>query len=221
MEGFGYTVIRSDRKTLAIRVLADGSVEVRAPLRMPAGEIEKFLKEKEKWILKHREEAEKRLPESVEPRKILYKGMWKDIRPSEENKVWFDGEFFYAPPELDSDSLRYAMEDLMKKLAKRELIPMVYLLAAAADRRPERVIITGAKTKWGSCSDGKNINLSWRLLAAPIPEIEYVIIHELCHLKEMNHSADFWSLVETYVPDWRQRRERLTQVQAWLGAYYG
>ena len=221
MEGFTYTVIRSDRKTLAIRVLADGSVEVRTPLRVPKEEIEKFLKEKENWIRKHREEAEKHRPESVEHRKILFKGVWKEIRPAEEYKVWFDGEFFYAPAELDPYSLRYTMEDLMKKLAKRELVPMVYLLSAAVGVRPERVTITGAKTKWGSCSDGKNINLSWRLMAAPVQEIEYVIFHELCHMKEMNHSADFWALVEKYVPDWRERREKLTQVQAWLTAYYG
>lgn len=221
MEGFAYTVIRSDRKTLAIRVLADGSVEVRAPLRLPAVEIEKFLKEKENWIRKYRAEAEKRQPETVDLRKILYKGMWKEIRPLEGYGVCFDGEFFYAPAQLEADSLRCTLEDLMKKLAKRELIPMVYQLADTLGVRPERVSITGAKTKWGSCSDGKNINLSWRLLAAPVQEIEYVIIHELCHMKEMNHSADFWALVEKSVPDWRERREKLTQVQAWLGAYYG
>ena len=220
MENLPYTVIRSDRKTLAIQVLADGSVVVRSPRKMPAEEIERFLQEKEAWILKHRENARNRVQETVDPRKILYKGVWKNILPTEENRVYFDGEFFYAPTDLDADSLRLTMENLMKKLAKMELVPMVYMLAATLQVSPRRVTITGAKTKWGSCSDGKNINLSWRLMAAPADAIKYVIIHELCHMREMNHSGDFWSLVEQYEPDWQKKREKLSQTQGWLDAYF-
>ena len=86
--------------------------------------------------------------------------------------------------------------------------------------QPQRITVTGAKTKWGSCSDGKNINLSWRLLTAPVDVIEYVIIHELCHMREMNHSRRFWALVEQHVPEWRGKREKLSQVQVWLDAYF-
>ncbi|MBQ8401895.1 MAG: M48 family metallopeptidase [Clostridia bacterium] len=221
MSEIEYTLIRSDRKTTAIRILTDGRIEVRAPKRLPVQEIERFLEEKRNWIEKHRQTMLERIPADVDPRKILYKGLWKTIKPTEERRVYFDGEFFYAPTDMDPDSLRLTMENLMKKLAKTELVPMVYLLAAGLQVSPRRVTVTGAKTKWGSCSDGKNISLSWRLLAAHPREIEYVIIHELCHMKEMNHSAAFWEMVERYVPDWRDKREKLTGVQAWLEAYYG
>ena len=221
MSEIEYTLIRSDRKTTAIRVLTDGSVEVRAPRRLPVGEIERFLTEKRNWIEKHRQDMLERFPTDLDPRKVLYKGTWKIIRPLGENILLFDGEFFYAPAEWEKARLRDAMVDVMKKLAKAELISMTRRIAAEMGLQPERITITGAKPKWGSCSDGKNISLSWRLLAAHPKEIEYVIIHELCHMKEMNHSAAFWNIVERYVPDWRERREKLTGVQAWLEAYYG
>jgi len=215
-----YTLIRSDRKTTAIRVLTDGSVEIRAPRRLPKREIERFLEEKRNWIETHRKAMLERYPTDLDPRKILYKGVWKGIRPSDDDRLLFDREFFYAPADWEEEKLKSALQEMMKKLAKRELVPLVHGLAAEMGVEPAKVSVTGARTKWGSCSGAKNINLSWRLMAAPADVIEYVIWHELCHMKEMNHSARFWALVEKRVPDWRQRRERLTEVQSWLDAYY-
>jgi len=215
-----YTLVRCDRKTTAIRVLTDGSVEVRAPRRLPVQEIERFLNEKKDWIEKHRQIMQERYPLHLEPRKILYKGNWKTIRPLMENKILFDGEFFYAPENWSDAELKAAVEDILKKLARSELIPLTRQIAKHVGVEPQRISVTGAKTKWGSCSDGKNINLSWRLLAAPVDAIEYVIIHELCHTREMNHSRKFWALVEASVPDWREKRDKLSQVQVWLDAYF-
>ncbi|MBQ3176289.1 MAG: M48 family metallopeptidase [Clostridia bacterium] len=220
MSEIEYTLVRSDRKTTAIRVLTDGSVEVRAPRRLPVQEIERFLSEKKDWIEKHRRIMRERYPLDLEPRKILYKGKWKTILPLGENKILFDGEFFYAPEHWSDAELKKAVEEILKKLARSELIPLTRQIALHVGAEPQRITVTGAKTKWGSCSDGKNINLSWRLLAAPVDAIEYVIIHELCHMREMNHSERFWALVEQHVPDWRKKREKLSQVQVWLDAYF-
>jgi len=215
-----YTLIRSDRKTTAIRVLTDGSVEIRAPRRLSVTEIERFLEEKRNWVESHRQAMLERFPTDTDPLKILYKGCWKDIRPTKENRLLFDGEFFYAPPEWDVVTLQTALTDMMKKLARKELIPLTFRMAEKYGLHPERVSITGAKTKWGSCSGGKYINLSWRLMAAPPDTIAYVICHELTHLQEMNHGPAFWKLLESRVPDWRTHRERLAGVQSWLDAYY-
>lgn len=215
-----YTLIRSDRKTTAIRVLTDGSVEVRAPRRLPVKEIERFLEEKRDWIEKHRQIMLERFPKDIDPRRILYKGNWKTIRPTEENRLIFDGEFFYAPVSWNGDAIRAALPELMKKLAKQDLPPRMERISCKMGIRPERFTITSAKTKWGSCSNAKNISLSWRLMAAPTDTIECVICHELCHMTEMNHSPRFWALMEKWYPDWRRHREVLSQVQAWLDAYY-
>jgi len=69
-----------------------------------------------------------------------------------------------------------------------------------------RVRIKNQKTRWGSCSAKRNINLNMRLMMAPDGAIDYVIIHELCHLRELNHSAAFWALVESYCPEFRHWR---------------
>lgn len=220
MHEIEYTLIRTDRKTTAIRVLTDGSVEVRAPRRLSVQEIERFLNDKKDWIEKHRRIMQERYPLHLETRKILYKGNWKTILPLKENRILFDGEFFYAPEHWSDGELKAAVEDILKKLARSELIPLTRQIALHVGVQPQRITVTGAKTKWGSCSDGKNINLSWRLLTAPVDVIEYVIIHELCHMQEMNHSRRFWALVEQHVPEWRGKREKLSQVQVWLDAYF-
>ena len=79
-----------------------------------------------------------------------------------------------------------------------------------------RLSIRGAKTRWGSCSQKGNLNFNWKLLMVPEPVIDYVIIHELAHLKEMNHSKKFWSLVTQYCPIWRKHRRWLKDHQAEL-----
>ena len=74
---------------------------------------------------------------------------------------------------------------------------------------PKSYRIRDIKYAWGSCSTKKNITLSLKLAGKERPLIEYVILHELCHLKYMNHSKDFWNLVETYMPDYKERRKKL------------
>jgi predicted metal-dependent hydrolase len=71
--------------------------------------------------------------------------------------------------------------------------------------------LKGHRSLWGSCSRTRNLNFNWRLVMTPIPVIEYVVIHELAHLKEMNHSPRFWRIVESYCPEWRARRQWLTE----------
>jgi hypothetical protein len=74
---------------------------------------------------------------------------------------------------------------------------------------PCKVVIKDQKTRWGSCSKKGNINLNWRLIMAPLHVIDYVVVHELCHLKVMNHSKDFWNLVESIQPNNHERRRWL------------
>ncbi len=81
-----------------------------------------------------------------------------------------------------------------------------------------RLTIRGAKTRWGSCSQKGNLNFNWKLMMAPEPVIDYVIIHELAHLKEMNHSRKFWELVAEHCPKWRNHRKWLKGHEAELAA---
>jgi predicted metal-dependent hydrolase len=71
----------------------------------------------------------------------------------------------------------------------------------------KRITIRDQKSRWGSCSQKGNLNFNWRLIMAPPPVLEYVIVHELCHLREMNHSAAFWKWVAGYSPNWKEQRK--------------
>lgn len=72
-----------------------------------------------------------------------------------------------------------------------------------------RICIKDVRSRWGSCSSKRNLNFNWRLILTPMEVLDYVVVHELCHLKEMNHSRDFWALVEGILPDYEKRRKWL------------
>jgi len=92
------------------------------------------------------------------------------------------------------------------------------ILKEKVDRQSQRMVVDynkmrlkGQKTLWGSCSRKNNLNFNWRLLMTPEPVIDYVVVHELSHLKEMNHTKKFWQVVAIYCPEWQQHRKWLKE----------
>ena len=175
-----YSLVRTDRKTLAIYIRPGGLVEVRAPRRCPKRDIERFLAEKAGWIAEKQALVRSRAP--------------RPIRPGPDP----------------------ATEAQMRKKAKEILPQKIACFAPQMGVSPARVTVTGARTRWGSCSGKGNLCFSWRLMLAGEDEIDYVVVHELAHLREMNHSPRFWAVVEAVLPDHKQRRLRLKQLQAAL-----
>ena len=212
-----YTLTRSKRKTLALYV-RDGTIEVRAPLKMSQSEIDKFIATKEKWI------ADK-LAQSLinmEQRKafvldygdmILYRGKRYPIAAKEGNRIGFDDTVFYMPPNLPPEEIKAVCVQIYRLLARRDLTNKTIDFAKIMDVPPSQVKISGAKTSWGSCSNKKSINFSWRLIMAADDVINYVVVHELAHLIEMNHSERFWAIVEGVLPDYQERQKRLKELQ--------
>ena len=94
-------------------------------------------------------------------------------------------------------------------LAKELLPGRVEHFAALTGLKPKSVKISSAKTRFGSCSSKGGVCFSWRLMSYPEQAVDYVVLHELCHLRHMDHSREFYALVERYMPDWKQRRELL------------
>lgn len=109
-----------------------------------------------------------------------------------------------AHPEPDEAEIQGLMA-----LARAVLPGRVEHFSALTGLKPASIRIGGAKTRFGSCSSRGSINFSWRLMAYPPEAVDYVVLHELCHLRHMNHSRDFYALIEHYMPDWRLRREML------------
>ena len=151
----------------------DGSVLVRAPRRMPAAEIDRFVAVHEDWIRTHREKMQRRAA--------------------------FDEEHFSTPEQIAA----------LQPKAERILPAKTAYWASVMGVKPISVRITGAKTRFGSCSAKDGICYSWRLMAYPEKAQEYVVVHELAHILEKNHSRKFYAVIEQYLPDWRQREAML------------
>ncbi len=213
----GYTIVRSNRKTLALYIRSWG-IEVRAPLKMPGEDIQKFVKSKEKWIAERQaylEEAQRAQASfSLDyGSSVVYCGRMYPIEAKPGERLGFDDERFYMPPDLNPEQIKRCCIQIYRLLAKRDLTNKVIEFAKIMSVKPKAVRITGAKGRWGSYSSGGNISFAWRLIMAGEDMIDYVVVHELAHLKEMNHSNRFWAIVGDVFPDCQQRRERLNELQ--------
>ncbi|MCL2421484.1 MAG: M48 family metallopeptidase [Defluviitaleaceae bacterium] len=212
-----YAIKRSKRKTMALHV-RDGLVEVRAPLWVRNHEIEKFVADHEQWVNDKLEKS--KLQQLKRDRfafnygvTLLYRGNEYPIVAREGNRIGFDIDHFYMPFGLASNEIKEACIQIYKMLAKDYMPRRVITLSKAMGLAPAAIKINSAKTRWGSCSSKKSINFSWRLIMADDEAIDYVIIHELAHLIEMNHSARFWAIVEKILPDYRKHKTHLKALQ--------
>ncbi len=209
-----YTVIRSRRKTIAIEITREGEVLVRAPLRLARREVTAFAERHRDWVarklaqarLRGEKGAQRRFREG-EPFPFLGETLRLRFVAGGEYLRRESGEFV-----LGAD-LAPRARDLFRTWyharAREVLEERVEHFARRMGLAVRGVRITEAKERWGSCSVSGTLNFAWRLVTAPIGIIEYVVVHELAHLVEMNHSRRFWEQVGRILPDYAERR-------AWL-----
>ncbi len=212
-------LIRSNRKTIALQIDETAQLVVRAPHHVSMRKISSFIQEKNDWIIKTQQKVivkNKIAEQNIEFRdgKIaLFLGKEYVIRLNGKiNHIEFDGnylEFPFKEIELGNELLI----KWYKKKSKEVIVPRVKHYAEDLELDYNKISITSAKKRWGSCNSKGNINFSYRLVMAPKQVIDYVIVHELMHLKEMNHSKKFWNLVESVIPDYKQRKKWLKDNQ--------
>jgi len=212
-----YNLIRSKRKTLSLQI-KDGQLIVRAPLRLPKADIDRFVVSKRGWITDKLAQSQERLWQQeafglTYGSTVLYRGREHTIVAKEGNEMGIDGNTFYMPPDMSSDEITDACKRLYRHLAKVHIKKRVADISQHMGVTPSTVRITSAKTRWGSCSSKKSVNFSWFLIMADDATIDYVIVHELAHLTEMNHSKRFWAIVEGVMPDYHQHRDSLKNLQ--------
>jgi len=212
-----YTLKRSRRKTLTLYV-RDGVVEVRAPMKTPVSAIDSFVASKQKWIAdklaKLKEQSVQRDSFSLDYGSLIaYRGERYAIEAREGDGAGFDGVCFFVPTGLYPDQIKAACIQTYRQLAKHVLTEKTFLFGQQMSVTPAAVKISNARTRWGSCSARKSINLSWHLVMADDDVIDYVVVHELAHITELNHSGRFWAIVAGVLPDYRERRARLRELQ--------
>lgn len=218
-----YHLIRTKRRTAAIYIRPNSTVEVRAPLQMPKIEIDRFLSAKELWIneklLLMQEQIKKKSVFCLHyGDSVLVRGYEYPIVEKTGKHAGFDGQKFYMPPGMDSVQIKATCIQIYKLAAKPFLTNRTLDYAIKMDVMPSHIKISSAKTRWGSCSTAKNINYAWRLFMAKDDVIDYVVVHELAHLIEMNHSPRFWAIVEKVLPDYKNRQQQLITLQKKLRA---
>ena len=174
-------VIFADRKSISLRIEADGGVSVRAPRYATHKQINSFLEEKKDWIVKNRLAVRERM-ENAAPA----------LSETQQNQVLL----------LEKRFRRAAAAYFPTRCAQLQQLTGGYYT---------KITIRNQKTRWGSCSQTGTLSFNYRLMMAPPAVIDYVIVHELCHLTHMNHSKAFWNKVAAILPDYAKSRRWLKE----------
>jgi len=225
---FNYKLTRSKRKSISIVINAKGEVTVRAGKYTPKFLINNFVKSKQRWIQKTQLKLQKQNKHTDLEVKlglpILYLGNKLILTanyPSKYfniKKVTFkitETNFIIKNKEVINDKKRNCrnLNDLLilayKKRASKILLQRLDYWSSVTNLKYKTFDLTNAKGKWGSCSSKGKIMLNWRLLMANQPAIDYVVVHELCHLEHQHHQKDFWNLVKKYYPNYKVSQKYL------------
>jgi hypothetical protein len=203
-------LIRSKRKTISLEVRPDGSLIVRAPMLTMPGQIEALVKRKQSWIREKRAFVYRRSLEAPAKdfgagEEFLYLGnsYLLEIVPDQEKPLLLRDKFYLS--NLANNAAKQVFEVWYKGRASQVIQERVDMFARKNGFTYKHIRITRAKTRWGSCGAQGSLNFSYRLVMAPLEIIDYVVIHELVHLKVRSHSKTFWSEVEELMPDYRRR----------------
>lgn len=202
-----YKLIRKKRKTLGIKISLEGDILVYAPHRATLGSIESLLAEKEEWVRRTRARILEGLNQERDKVPFLGRKYNMNVIEGSGKKagIDFDGSEFRVYCGADGD-VKGALYGWYKEELLRIVTIRIGELSAAMGVKPNRIGVRAQKTIWGSCSYDNNISINLKLALAPTEIIDYILVHELCHIKHKNHSSEFWLAVESVMPDYRQRR---------------
>lgn len=201
-------------KHLQIKVSPWLGVEVIVPRRRTPREVEGFLASHREWIrdawrrlkLEYPEAGMLRLPERIVI--PLLDRSWK-VRYVQRGRLQDRGEELIVPHDGDVTATALKLQEWVKKKARESLPPRLARWSERTGLVPDNIVIRGQATRWGSCSTRGTVSLNFRLLFLEKPQIDCLLLHELCHLKVMNHGKRFWALMEKHMPGARERDHAL------------
>lgn len=207
-------IIRSKRKTISFQISDDATLIVRAPFKVSEKIINRVILKHSDWIEKKKKKMQSRdvkfsKKEYVNGEGFLYLGNYYRLRlvESQEIPLNFENGFYLSKAYLEG--AKGIFIDWYKKRAYEKISERVRWHAQKRGFKYNKINITNAQKRWGSCSCLNNLNFSWRLIMAPLPVVDYVIVHELVHLDEKNHSRAFWSKVKMLMTDYKKHQDWL------------
>lgn len=209
-------MIRSKRKSIALEIKDNGVLVVRAPFFMKDALIQQFVHQKRDWIEKVHHRARQRFTQLrpkqfIEGERFLYLGNEYALHIAEDmaGKLLFEDRFILSArylPKARRHFERWYREEAFAVLTKR-----CRFYAQQMDVNYKRLKLTSAKHRWGSCHSKGNLCFNWRLVMAPLETLDYVVVHELAHLRQPNHSSRFWAVVEQTFPGHRDAKQWLKE----------
>lgn len=200
-------IIRSNRRSLSLHILRDGTIEVKAPFFMPGFMIRQFVEKNSDWVEKKKQLVQNpmSLPKTYTHGETFFYlgnaysldiGDYTSISIKEDKLLFPKALLFRAKKELEYWYIRQAKEIITSQVQRY-----------AEEMKTSYIAITFSDTKsqWGRCTHDNRLQFSWRLVMAPLLVLNYVVVHELAHTKEKNHSYLFWSIVRGVTPSYKQQ----------------
>lgn len=206
-------IIRSKRKSIALEIGRDAKLIVRAPLRANLKFIEAIVKSKSNWIFQKQLQFKEKYSlvkdkKFISDEEFLYLGNLYKLK-YRKSHVTLDLENYFYLSDKYENSAKAVFQYWYKEKAYEKLLERTVLFANQAGFTFNKIKISNARGRWGSCSYNGNINFSWRLIMAPLEVLDYVVVHELSHLKHRDHSSRFWNRVASIMPNYKIHRQWL------------
>jgi predicted metal-dependent hydrolase len=206
-------IIHSKRKTIVLIIQRDGTLIVRAPLRASEKSIREFVEKSSAWIRK--KQAQIHAAVSPVPKQytrgetFLYLGreVPLEIVKGQKTALVLDTHFKLA--EWAQGKAEQVFRQWYREQARQILSERVQLFSDQHNLQVQKIRISSARTRWGSCNAKGGLSFSWRLILTPTEVVDYVVVHELAHTLVHNHSKRFWRQVEMILPDYKERRKWL------------
>ncbi|HEY3599791.1 MAG TPA: SprT family zinc-dependent metalloprotease, partial [Paraburkholderia sp.] len=215
-----YQLKRSSRRSIGFAIDGNG-LTITAPRWVTLADIETAITEKQRWIFAKITEWQTRVEQRALPRvdwkdgaEVPYLGHPVRVTLNASNRMLsFDAKqaalVLPLPAQADPQQIKDRVQGWLQSEAKRVFGERLAVYAEKLGVSYRAYALSSAATRWGSCSSDGKIRLNWRLIHFPLSIIDYVVAHELAHLREMNHSPRFWQTVESIFPEFREARQTL------------
>lgn len=215
------------RRSLSISLKPGAPIRVKASLHVPLKRIEAFLVQKEQWIEKHMlsfEEHARKFPDKkiVQSETFPFLGENLCLRfvPTPLKQVFFSRHESFLHLHLPENSWNEVtdvelqeyfpkLQQFYRRESEKLIRERIQIWSNQMQLFPKALKFRNQKSRWGSCTSKGSIQINWRLIGAPLEVIDYILVHELAHLRHMNHSADFWNLVEEHFPEFEKSEKWL------------
>ena len=208
-------------KNYLIYVRRDGTLRVTIPKYGTQSQAYQFVCEKESWIQRQRDKihaADWKPSEWAPGTLVWFEGTRLPLTSQERaDQIWIRIGSLEFPARNTDEDLRPLVEEQLRSYATKVLPARTQQLAELHQLAPTAITVRNQSTRWGSCSEAGRISLNWRLIQVPLEVRDYVILHELMHMKELNHSRNFWNLVEAACPGYQQHERWLKTNAVRLG----